>query len=172
MKNRTERFSAINLPGILLAVPVILHLSGELMLFINPALFFRVISSNACFLSTLVGIGCCSGFYAAQKLEANHILAEWSYGAVVGSPVVITSDFFVSRQIHFSVSGKTNLLRALAGMLSGVDLLASSATFRADRKASAITTIAGALPAGILLTIAGAYSLHEKKKDKMEIITD
>jgi uncharacterized membrane protein len=85
------------------------------------------------------------------------------------------------------VSSKTFSLGALAGMLNGLGVLASFAAYRAEGKAAAVTTIAGALQPvftivlallflneslsgmeflGIVLAIGGALMLSYEKKQK------
>lgn len=140
-----ERLNLINVAGILLSLPAILLLSGETLLFTDPAGFFKSIGLNEWFLFSLAAIFCWGVFSAAQKVTTNHISAEWSYLAFVLTSVVITLGFVVAGQIHVDISSKTVALGGMAGMLNGLGVLASFAAYRAEGKASAVTTIAGAL---------------------------
>ena len=186
-----ERLNLINVLGILLSVPAILLLSGETLLFTDPAAFFKGIGLNEWFLFSLAAIFCWGVFSAAQKVTTNHISAEWSYLAFVLTSVLITIGFLLSGTIHFHLSGKTIALGSLAGMLNGLGVLASFAAYRAEGKAAAVTTIAGALQPvftivlalvflseslgstellGIALAIAGALLLsYEKKKETIPL---
>ncbi len=181
-----ERLNIVNLAGILLAVPAILLLSGETLLFTDPSAFFKGIGLNEWFLYSLAAIFCWGIFSAAQKVTTNHISAEWSYVAFVLTSLLIAIGFLLSGKIHFNLSSKTFSLGALAGMLNGLGVLASFAAYRAEGKAAAVTTIAGALQPvftivlallflnenlsgmeflGIVLAIGGALMLsYEKKK--------
>lgn len=186
-----EKLKLINVIGILLSVPAILLLSGETLLFTDPSAFFKSIGLNGWFLFSLAAIFCWGVFSAAQKVTTNHISAEWSYAAFVLTSVLITLGFLIAGKIHFNVSSKTFSLGALAGMLNGLGVLASFAAYRAEGKAAAVTTIAGALQPvftivlallflseslsgmeflGIVLAIGGALMLSYEKK-KPPIIT-
>ncbi len=169
-----------------MAIPAILLLSGETLLLTDPSLFIKSIGLNEWFLFSLAAIFCWGIFSAAQKVTTNHISAEWSYLVFVLTSVMITVGFLVAGKIQFNVSSKTFSLGALAGMLNGLGVLASFAAYRAEGKAAAVTTIAGALQPvftivlallllneslsaieflGIVLAIGGALMLsYEKKK--------
>ncbi|MBC7890499.1 MAG: DMT family transporter [Ferruginibacter sp.] len=184
-----ERLNLVNIAGILLSVPAILLLSGETMLFTDPSAFFRGFGLNEWFLFSLAAIFCWGVFSAAQKVTTNYISAEWSYAAFVLTSVIITVGFLFAGKIHFALSAKTISLGTMAGMLNGLGVLASFAAYRAEGKASAVTTIAGALQpvftivlamlflgeslsgmelTGILFAICGALLLsYEKKKEKI-----
>ncbi len=186
-----ERLNLVNVLGILLAVPAILMLSGETLLFTDPTAFFKSIGLNEWFLFSLAAIFCWGVFSAVQKITTNHISAEWSYVAFVTTSVLITLGFLLSGKIQFNMSSKTFSLGALAGMLNGLGVLASFAAYRAEGKAAAVTTIAGALQPvftivlallflnedlsgteflGIVLAIGGALLLsYEKKKEQIII---
>jgi uncharacterized membrane protein len=182
-----EKLNSINIAGIVLSIPAILLLSGETLLFTNPAAFIKGIGLNTWFLFSLAAIFCWGIFSAAQKVTTNHISAEWSYAAFVFTSVLITAGFLLAGKIHFNVSSKTFSLGALAGMLNGLGVLASFAAYRAEGKAAAVTTIAGALQPvftivlallflneslsgmeflGIVLAIGGALMLSYEKKQK------
>lgn len=140
-----KKLNIINITGILVAIPAILLLSGETLLFTDPSLFIKSIGLNEWFLFSLAAIFCWGIFSAAQKVTTNHISAEWSYLAFVLTSVMITAGFLVAGKIQFNVSSKTFSLGALAGMLNGLGVLASFAAYRAEGKAAAVTTIAGSL---------------------------
>lgn len=182
-----ERLNKVNVAGILLAVPAILLLSGQTLLFTDPAAFFGGFGLHDRFLFSLAAIVCWGVFSAAQKVTTNHIPAEWSYAVFVFTSVVITLGFWLAGTVDFDFGSKTLSLGALAGALNGLGVLASFAAYRAEGKASAVTTIAGALQPvftivlavlflkekfsgteglGIALAIAGALLLsYEKKKE-------
>lgn len=186
-----ERLNIVNIAGIFLSVPAILLLSGETLLFTNPAAFVKGIGLNTWFLFSLAAIFCWGVFSAAQKITTNYISAEWSYAAFVCTSVIITISFIIAGKISFAVSSKTFSLGALAGMINGLGVLASFAAYRAEGKAAAVTTIAGALQPvftillailflneslsgmeliGILLAIGGALMLsYEKKKEQLGV---
>lgn len=184
-----EKLNWINVVGILLAVPAILLLSGETLLFTDPPAFFKSIGLNEWFLFSLAAIVCWGVFSAAQKVTTNHISAEWSYAAFVFTSVIIAVAFVLAGTISFNLTTKTISLGAVAGAVNGLGVLASFAAYRAEGKASAVTTIAGALQPvftivlammflkeelsgteglGIALAIVGALLLsYEKKKEPL-----
>lgn len=184
-----ERLNFVNVIGISMSILAILLLSGETLLFTNPSGFFENIGLNEWFLFSLAAIFCWGVFSAVQKITTNHLSAEWSYAAFVFTSILITLGFLLSGKIHFNVSPKTFSLGALAGLLNGCGVLSSFAAYRAEGKAAAVTTIAGALQPvftivlallflreslskmeflGIALAITGALLLsYEKKKEKM-----
>ncbi len=181
----------VNITGIVLSVPAILLLSGETMLFTDPSAFFKGFGLNEWLLFSLAAIFCWGVFSAAQKVTSNYISGEWSYAAFVLTSVLITAGFGFAGKIHFALSAKTISLGAMAGMLNGLGVLASFAAYRAEGKASAVTTIAGALQPvftillamlflnenlsgmesiGIFFAISGALLLsYEKKKEKVSL---
>jgi len=184
-----EKLNFINVAGILLSVPAILLLSGETLLFTDPAAFIKGIGLNTWFLFSLAAIFCWGIFSAAQKVTTNYISAEWSYAAFVLTSVLIALGFLAAGKINFTVSSKTFSLGALAGMLNGLGVLASFAAYRAEGKAAAVTTIAGALQPvftivlallflseslsqmellGIALAIFGALLLSYEKKNRLK----
>lgn len=182
-----ERLNWLNVAGILLAVPAILLLSGETLLFTDPSAFFKNIGLNGWFLFSLAAILCWGIFSAAQKVTTNYIPAEWSYAVFVFTSVVITLGFVATGTVQFAMASKTLWLGALAGGVNGLGVLAAYAAYRAEGKASAVTTIAGALQPvftlvlalvflqetvsgtegwGIALAIAGALLIsYEKRKE-------
>ena len=187
-----EKLNWTNVIGILLSVPAILLLSGETLLFTNPAGFIKSIGLNTWFLFSLAAIFCWGVFSAAQKVTTNHISAEWSYVAFVFTSVLISAGFLIAGKMQFNLSSKTISLGAVAGMVNGLGVLASFAAYRAEGKAAAVTTIAGALQPvftivlallflkeelskiellGIVLAIGGALMLsYEKKKEQIVLV--
>ena len=181
-----ERLNWLNVIGILFSIPAILLLSGETLLFVDPAAFIKGIGLNTWFLFAMVSIFCWGVFSAAQKVATNHISAEWSYLFFVGTSVVISLGFLLFGKITFNLTDKTISLGAMAGLLNGLGVLASFAAYKAEGKAAAVTTIAGTLQPvftivlailflkeqlsqiemlGIVLAICGALLLsYEKKK--------
>lgn len=186
-----EKLNWINGIGILLAIPAVVMLSGESLLFDNPGAFFRSIGLNSgadrrWLLYSLIALFFWGVFSAAQKETTNFISAEWSYVSFIVSSVFIALAFVVFGLADFNMSSKTVLLGSLAGMLNGLGVLASFAAYSAEGKASKVTTIAGALQPvftivlailflseslslleslGIALAIIGALTLsYEKEK--------
>ncbi len=181
-----ERLNWVNIAGILLALPAILLLSGQTLLLTDPSAFFGGIGLDDWFLFSLAAIVCWGVFSAAQKVTTNYLPAEWSYAVFVITSVMITLGFWLVGTVDYAFSNKTLSLGALAGAVNGLGVLASFAAYRAEGKASAVTTIAGALQPvftivlamiflkekfsgaeglGIALAIAGALLLsYEKKK--------
>lgn len=182
-----EKLNLVNVAGILVAVPAILLLSGETLLLTDPAVFFKSIGLNGWFLFSLAAIVCWGVFSAAQKVTTNYISAEWSYAVFVLTSVLIALGFLLAGKIEFHISSKTISLGAVAGLLNGLGVLASFAAYRAEGKAAAVTTIAGALQPvftillallflhenlsgmellGIVFAIGGAIMLSYEKKKK------
>ncbi|GAB2574306.1 DMT family transporter [Spirosoma areae] len=140
-----EKLHWINGIGILLAIPAVVMLSGESLLFDNPAAFFSGIGLNSWLLYSMVALFFWGVFSAAQKETTNYISAEWSYVSFIISSVVIALVFVVVGWAEFGMSTKTLVLGSFAGMLNGLGVLASFAAYSAEGKASKVTTIAGAL---------------------------
>ena len=190
-----EKLNWINAIGILLAIPAVVMLSGESLLFDNPTAFFKGIGLSSGYarpwlLYSLVALFFWGVFSAAQKETTNSISAEWSYVSFIVSSVLIALVFVVFGWAEFGMSTNTLLLGSLAGMLNGLGVLASFAAYSAEGKASKVTTIAGALQPvftivlaiiflnenlsfieslGIVLAIIGALTLsYEQPKTEPE----
>lgn len=187
-----EKLNWINAIGILLAIPAVVMLSGESLLFDNPAAFFETIGLRPWLLYSLVALFFWGVFSAAQKETTNSISAEWSYVSFIGSSVLIALLFVGLGWAEFVMPTKTLMLGSLAGMLNGLGVLASFAAYGAEGKASKVTTIAGALQPvftialaiiflgeslsliesiGIVLAIIGALTLsYEQPKTEIKPI--
>ncbi len=188
-----ENLNWINGIGLLLALPAVLMLSGESLLFDNPAAFFNTLAvARPWLLYSLIALFFWGVFSAAQKETTNFISAEWSYISFVVSSVLIALVFVVWGLASFTLSTKTLLLGSLAGMLNGLGVLASFAAYSAQGKASKVTTIAGTLQpvftiglailflseslsliesAGIVLAVIGALTLsYETPKSAPESV--
>ena len=182
-----EKLNWLNAIGILLAIPAVLMLSGESLLFDDPAAFFSKLGLNSWLVYSFVALFFWGVFSAAQKITTNYISAEWSYTSFIISSVVISLIFSGAGLASFHFSPKTFFLGCLAGMLNGLGVLASFAAYKAEGKASQVTTIAGALQPvftivlailflnehlsvieflGILLAISGALTLSYEKPKK------
>jgi uncharacterized membrane protein len=180
-----EHLNVINVLGIFIAVPAILLLSGETLIFTDPAAFFAGFGLNQWFLFSIAAIFCWGIFSALQKVTTNHLSSEWSYTAFVVTAVLIALGFVAAGKIQFDVSNNTIALGAVAGMVNGLGVLAAFAAYRAEGKAASVTTIAGALQPvftivlalvllkesltqyeviGIILAIVGALLLSYEKK--------
>ncbi len=149
-----EKLNRINAIGILLAIPAVVMLSGESLLFDNPSAFFGGIGANTWLLYSLVALLFWGLFSAAQKETTNNISAEWSYVSFIISSVVIALGFLVFGLTNLTISTKTLSLGSLAGMLNGLGVLASFAAYSAEGKASKVTTIAGALQPVFTIVLA------------------
>jgi drug/metabolite transporter (DMT)-like permease len=189
-----EKLNWINAIGILLAIPAVVMLSGESLLFDNPAAFFNRIGLNSWLVYSLVALFFWGVFSAAQKETTNSISAQWSYVSFIVSSVVIAFVFIVFGWADFAMSAQTLVLGSVAGMLNGLGVLASFAAYSAEGKASKVTTIAGALQPvftivlaiiflsesislieslGIVLAIIGALTLsYETEKIGAESVPD
>lgn len=154
-----EKLNWINAIGLLLAIPAVLMLSGESLLFDNPAAFFGSIGGKSGYaqpwlLYSFVALVFWGLFSAAQKETTNFISAEWSYVSFIVSSVVIAGIFIVFGLANLNLSGNTLGLGSLAGMLNGLGVLASFAAYSAEGKASKVTTIAGALQPVFTIVLA------------------
>ena len=154
-----EKLNWINGIGILLAIPAVLLLSGESLLFDSPGAFFQRIGLNSgadhrWLVYSLVALFFWGMFSAAQKETTNAISAEWSYVSFIVSSVVIALVFVVLGLTNLHISARTLGLGSLAGMLNGLGVLASFAAYSAEGKASKVTTIAGALQPVFTIVLA------------------
>ncbi len=186
-----EKLNWLNGIGILLAIPAVIMLSGQTLLFDDPSLFFKTIGLNTWLLFSLVALFFWGVFSAAQKVTTHYISAEWAYAAFIVSSIGIALLFMGMGKIDFNFSKNTLLLGSLAGMLNGLGVLCSFAAYKADGKAAQVTTIAGALQPvftivlaiiflsehisyieiiGIGIALLAAWALSYEKKKIPEII--
>ncbi|WP_097131879.1 DMT family transporter [Spirosoma fluviale] len=154
-----EKLNWINGIGILVAIPAVIMLSGESLLFDDPAAFIKSFGLNSggtrqWLLYSFVALFFWGVFSAAQKETTNSISAEWSYVSFIVSSVVIALGFVVAGLVDLNLSAKTLGLGSLAGMLNGLGVLASFAAYSAEGKASKVTTIAGALQPVFTIVLA------------------
>jgi uncharacterized membrane protein len=156
-----EKLNWLNGIGILLAIPAVIMLSGQSLLFDNPADFIKNIGLNSWLIFSFLALFFWGVFSAAQKITTNYISAEWAYLAFVVSSVFISVGFIAISKVSFDFSQKTLLLGSLAGMLNGLGVLCSFAAYKAEGKASQVTTIAGALQPVFTIVLAIAF-LSEK----------
>jgi drug/metabolite transporter (DMT)-like permease len=163
-----EKLNWLNGIGILLAIPAVIMLSGQTLLFDNPAGFVKNIGLNSWLIFSLVALFFWGVFSAAQKVTTNYISAEWAYIAFIVSSVFISLIFMGLGKVTFNFSQKTLVLGSLAGMFNGLGVLCSFAAYKADGKASKVTTIAGALQPVFTIILAILF-LHESIKS-LELI--
>lgn len=183
-----EKMHWLNGIGILIVVPAIIMLSGQTQIFADPSLFFKSLGLKVWLLFALIALVFWGLFSAAQKVTTNYISAEWSYLSFIGSSVLISIGFLMSGLVDLNFSKNTLLIGSLAGMLNGSGVLASFSAYRAEGKASQVTTIAGALQpvftiflaliflgerltiieiSGISLAILGSLFLSVEKKSHL-----
>ena len=152
-----EKLNWVNALGILLAIPAVVMLSGQTLLFDDPAAFVRSIGLNTWLLFSLVALFFWGVFSAAQKVTTNYISAEWAYAAFIVSSIFLALVFMGTGMVDLQFSTRTLLLGSLAGMLNGLGVLCSFAAYQADGKASKVTTIAGALQPVFTIVLAIAF---------------
>lgn len=152
-----EKLNWLNGLGVLLAIPAVIMLSGQRLLFDDPSAFFKSIGLNSWLLFSLVALFFWGVFSVAQKVTTNYISAEWAYAAFIVSSVVISLIFMGMGKVSFDFSRQTLLLGSLAGMLNGLGVLCSFAAYKAEGKASQVTTIAGALQPVFTIILAIAF---------------
>ncbi|MBC7826168.1 MAG: DMT family transporter [Chitinophagaceae bacterium] len=152
-----EKLNWVNAAGILLAIPAVIILSGESLLFDKPSVFFQNFTFNAWLLFALVALFFWGVFSAAQKVTTNYISAEWSYMIFIFSSLLIAIAFWFAGLINFDFKAGTLWLGILAGMLNGLGVLASFAAYSAEGKASKVTTIAGSLQPVFTILLAYAF---------------
>ena len=152
-----EKLNIINGVGILLAIPAVIMLSGQTLLFDDPATFFKNLGLNTWILFSLIALFFWGVFSASQKLTTNYISAEWAYTAFICSSIILSLLFFVSGKVSFTFSRNTFLLGSFSGMLNGLGVLCSFSAYKAEGKASQVTTIAGALQPVFTIILAIAF---------------
>nr|WP_290934962.1 DMT family transporter [Haliscomenobacter sp.] len=152
-----EKLNGLNALGILLAIPAVVMLSGQTLLFDDPAAFVKSIGLNTWLLFSLVALFFWGLFSAAQKVTTNYISAEWAYAAFIAASIVLALVFMGTGMVDLQFSTRTLLLGSLAGMLNGLGVLCSFAAYKADGKASKVTTIAGALQPVFTIVLAIAF---------------
>lgn len=149
-----EKLHWLNGIGVLLAIPAIVMLSGETLLFTDPKLFIENLGLNTWLLFSLIALLFWGVFSATQKVATNYISAEWSYISFIVSSLVIAIIFLFFGELDFNLSQRTMVLGSLAGMLNGLGVLASFVAYGAEGKASKVTTIAGALQPVFTIVLA------------------
>ena len=152
-----EKLSWINRVGIALSVPAFVMLSGQASLFTNPSAVFAQLAPTSWLLFALLALLFWGVFSAAQKMTTNHISAEWAYAAFMVSCLALSVLFVALGLCDFTLTGRTVGLGSLAGMLNGLGVLCSFAAYKAEGKASQVTTIAGALQPMFTIALAIAF---------------
>ncbi len=182
-----EKLTGWNILGLVLAIPAILLLSGQHLLFENPAAFFSSINGDSWLIYALCALVCWGLFSLSQKVATNHISAEWSYVLFIFTSVIISVIFLLTGKWQSGISGSNWIAGIIAGAVNGGGVLASFAAYREKGKASSVTTIAGTLQPvftillamillneffgtkellGTILAIAGGVLLSIEKKEK------
>lgn len=156
-----EKLNWLNGIGVLLAIPAVVMLSGQSLLFENPAAFVQNMGLTPWMIYSLVALFFWGIFSATQKITTNHISAEWAYAAFIGSSAVFSLGFVAVGLVDVSFATQTFWLGSLAGLLNGLGVLCSFAAYKADGKAAQVTTIAGALQPVFTIGLAVAF-LAEK----------
>lgn len=149
-----EKLNWLNGLGVLLAIPAVVLLSGQTLLLDNPTAFFKAIELDSWLIFSLGALFFWGIFSAAQKVTTNYISAEWAYTAFIVSSVVISLLFGAIGKLSFNFSRQTLLFGSLAGTLNGLGVLCSFAAYKAEGKASQVTTIAGALQPVFTIVLA------------------
>jgi uncharacterized membrane protein len=158
-----EKLNWLNAIGVLLAIPAVILLSGQTLLFDNPSAFITNMGLDSWLLYSLVALFFWGIFSAAQKVTTNYISAEWAYGTFIVSSVFISLIFITLGKVSFDFTQKTLLLGSLAGMLNGLGVLCSFAAYKAEGKASQVTTIAGALQPVFTIILAITFLTENVK---------
>ncbi len=152
-----ERLNGLNVFGLLLALPAILLLSGYSQIFTDPGAFFKTVELKSWLWFSVIAFVCWGVFSAAQKITTNYVSAQWAYALFIGVSAIISLWFLVSGQAVFTLSGKSVGIGSLAGILNGLGVLASFAAYKSEGKASAVTTVAGALQPVFTIVLALAF---------------
>jgi drug/metabolite transporter (DMT)-like permease len=140
-----EKLNGWNIVGLLLAIPAILLLSGQHLLFENPRAFLSSINGESWLLYALCALICWGLFSLSQKIATNHISAEWSYAIFIFTSVIISMLFVLAGKWQTGLSQSNWVAGIIAGAVNGGGVLASFAAYREKGKASSVTTIAGTL---------------------------
>ena len=140
-----EKLNWVNVVGIFLAVPAVVMLSGQRLLFDNPTAFIQTIGLNTWLIFSLVALFFWGIFSAAQKVTTNYISAQWAYAAFIVSSIFISLVFILMGKITFNFTQNTWIWGSIAGFLNGLGVLCSFAAYKSEGKAAQVTTIAGAL---------------------------
>lgn len=185
-----EKLNILNVAGLFMALPAIVLLSGYYSMLTDPVDFFKTIELENWLWFSLISFFCWGIFSVSQKITTNNLTTEWAYIIFIVTSVLFSIGFLIAGKADLALSARSASLGSLAGMLNGLGVLASFAAYRAEGKASAVTTIAGALQPvftiilaivflheqfsnaegiGILLAIMGALLLSYEKTNK-EII--
>lgn len=152
-----ERLNVLNIAGLCMALPAIVLLSGYYSLLTDPAAFVKTVELENWFWFSLISFLCWGIFSASQKITTNNLSAEWAYVIFVVSSVLFSVGFLIAGKADLALSGKSAFLGSIAGMLNGLGVLASFAAYKAEGKASAVTTVAGALQPVFTIILAMAF---------------
>jgi len=156
-----ERITWVNVLGIFFAIPAIIILSGEELLFTDPEVFFKSFNLEGWFIFSILALVFWGLFSAFQKIATNYISAQWSYLGFIIASFLMTGVFALMGQISLNIVWKIFVLGVIAGLLNGLGVLSSFNAYSAEGKATLVTTIAGSLQPVFTVILAVAF-LNEK----------
>jgi drug/metabolite transporter (DMT)-like permease len=156
-----EHFSRFNFFGLLLALPAIILLSGQIKTFSDPFSVFQIPISNQWFGLSLVALLCWGLFSVCQKLTTSHLSPQGSYFAFVVVSTILSICFIIAGKTSFEIAPVTLILGVCAGFLNGLGVLCSFVAYSGDGKASSVTVVAGVVQPLITIIIA-IFLLNEE----------
>lgn len=182
-----EKLNWFNGIGILIIIPAILLLSGQILILKDPIAFFSDLKLKSWLIFALFAMVLFGLFSASQKITSKHINSEWSFLSFIGSSVFVSIIFIVFGLVDINFTTQTIWVGSLAGLMDGLGVLFIYAAYRVKGKASQVSAIAATLQQvftiamavfflkekinsvesfGIVLAILGAWLLSVQQKSK------
>ncbi|PWF41236.1 DMT family transporter [Massilia glaciei] len=149
-----EKMHWLNGIGVLLVLPAITMLSGEALIFEDPAQYLATFALADWILYALVAMLFWGFFSAAQKVTTNHISAEWSYVAFVLASALLAIGFMAAGLVQYTFTNATLVAGPLSGAMNGLGVLAAYAAYRSEGKAALVTAVAGAMQPAFTIVLA------------------
>jgi uncharacterized membrane protein len=163
-----EKLNWLNGIGILIVIPAILLLSGQILLLKDPLAFFSALKFEAWLIFALIAMLLFGLFSACQKVTANQVSSEWSYISFLASSVFVSVIFIILGMVDFSFSKQSFWVGSMAGMLDSLGVLFIYSAYRVKGKASQVSTIAASLQQ--VFTIAVAILFLKEELVSIELI--
>jgi len=163
-----EKLNWLNGIGVLIVIPAIILLSGQILIFKDPLVFFSNLKLKAWLIFALIAMLMFGLFSASQKITAKHISSEWSYISFIGSSVFVSVIFIMLGMADLSFSKQNFWVGSMAGMLDGLGVLFIYSAYHVKGKASQVSTIAATLQQ--VFTIVMAILFLKEKLGSIELI--
>jgi uncharacterized membrane protein len=156
-----EKLHFMNVIGIMIVMPAIIILSGQSQIFYDPVYFFNSMGLKPWLLFAFLSLILFGLFSASQKVISKYLSSGWSYLSFIVASILVTVCFIVFGMVDFNISHNTFVLGSLAGMFDGLGVLAIYSAYRANGKASQVSSIVTSIQQVFTICLA-IFFLKEK----------